>query len=146
MDNNDMKPSTIMLIAGGAVLLISTFLDWYSVDTAIGDFSVNGWETDAFGLLGIFCALIGVVIGGGVAAQQFGNVSLPDRILGFDHNQLHLVLSFAAFLITFGLVFAGDTGIGLWLGVVASAVMTAGAFMDMSAEGGAPSTTPPTQF
>ena len=99
MDNSDIKPSTIMLIAGGAVLLISTFLDWYSLDVDTGgfdfggSFDANAWDTDFFGLLGIFCAIIGLVIAGGVAAQQFGNVSMPDEIFGFSHDQIHLVLS-----------------------------------------------------
>ena len=88
MENSDIKPSTIMLIVGGAVLAISTFLDWVSieVDTGFGSvsFSENAWNTDGFGLLGIFCAVIGLVIAGGVGASQFGNVSMPDRILGFS--------------------------------------------------------------
>ena len=144
MDNSDIKPSTIMLIAGGAVMLISTFLDWVSFGS--GDFSVgaNAWETDGFGLLGIFVALIGVVIGGGVAARQFGNVSMPDKILGFDHNQLHLVLGLSAFLIAFGLQFRDGAAIGVLLAWASAAVIIAAAIMDMKADSG--DTAPPTQF
>ncbi len=145
MDTNDIKPSTIMLIAGGAVLLISTFLDWLSFGS--GNFSVgaSGWNTETNGIQGILVAVIGLAIAGGVAARQFGGVSLPDRILGMDHNQLHLALGFAAFLITFGLQFRSGAAIGVLLGWVASAVIVAAAVMDMKA-GDSASAAPPTQF
>lgn len=146
MENSDIKPSTILLIAGGAVLFISTFLDWFSVDGGefIGDFGANAWDTDFFGLLGIFCAIIGLVIAGGIAAQQFGNVSMPDQILGFNHDQIHFILSGEALLITLGLFFRGDTGIGLILALLASIAMLVGAIMDMRA--GASGGEAPTQF
>jgi hypothetical protein len=133
-----------MLMGGGVVLLISTFLDWFSVSG--GGFSVgaSAWETDAFGLLGIYCALIGLVIGGGMAASTFGNVSLPDQVLGFNHDQIHLILSGFALLITIGFLVRGDAGIGLWLGLLASAVMLAGSIMDI--KGDSAPAAPPAQF
>jgi hypothetical protein len=140
MENSDIKPSTIMLIAGGAVLLLSTFLDWQSE----GGFGANGWDTDFYGFHGIFVAVIGLVIALGVALQQFANVDIPDRILGFDHNQVHLVLGFAAFLITFGNILLESVAIGVHLGWIASAVIIAAAIMDMRA--GATDSAAPTTF
>lgn len=146
MDNSDLKPSTIMLIGGGAVLLLGTFLDWVSVDGGdfIGDFGANAWDTDFFGLLGIVAALIGLVIGGGVAARQFGNVNMPSMPFGFSHEQIHIVLSLFAVIITIGFVIRGDVGIGLWLSTLAAIVMVVGAVME--ANEGAGDATPPTQF
>jgi len=144
MDNSDIKPSTSMLIAGGAVLFLSTLLDWASGND-FGFDGASGWDTDFFGLHGILVAVIGLAIGGGVALNQFGNVSMPDKILGFDHDQLHLALGLAAFCITFGYQFAsGDKGIGILLGWLASAVIMAGAIMDLQGSKG--DATPPTQF
>ena len=143
--DNDLEPSTIMLIAGGAVLFISTFLDWFSIGEGGFSYGANAWEVNAFGFLGIFCAAIGVVVGGGVAASNFGNVSMPDRMLGFNHDQVHLILSSFALLVTVGLLFRGDVGIGLILGLLASGVMVAGSFMAMQpADGNGDA--PPTQF
>ena len=140
--SDGIKPSTIMLIAGGAVMLFSTFLDWRS---KFGS-GINGWEIDAFGLLGIFVALIGLLIAGAVAVSTFtNNVNLPDELLGFTLMQLYASLGATAFLITLGTVFVGDTAIGLWLGVLSSGVVVAGAIMEMQSEptgGGAA----PTQF
>ncbi|NIR41760.1 MAG: hypothetical protein GWN79_27640 [Actinobacteria bacterium] len=140
----NVKPSSWMLMGGGLVLLISTFLDWVSVSAGGFDFGENAWDTDFFGLLGIICALIGLLVGGGVAAQTFGKVNMPDRVLGFTHDQIHLILGCEAFVITFGLVFRGDVGIGLWLGLVSAVVITAGAYMDLKAD--APESAAPTQF
>jgi hypothetical protein len=136
MDN--LKTTQIMAMIGGAVLLLSTFLAWF--DPGFG--SANGWETELWGLQGIFVALIGLAIGGGVAAQAFGGVTLPDRIVGLDHGQLHLALGLSAFLITFGRQFGSSPGIGILLGWVAAAVIIASAVMDMRAE----PASPPTQF
>ena len=135
--DNGIKPSTIMLIGGGAVLLISTFLDWFGS----GSFGENGWETRGAGLLGIFLAAIGVVVAVGVALTTFGDVSLPDAVVGLSRNQVYLALSFAAFLITFGLQFADFTKFGITLGWIAAAVMTVGAVMEEQADtSGGPTT------
>jgi len=132
-----------MLLAGGAVLFISTFLDWLSV----GPFSQSGWSTDAYGLTGIFVAIIGLAVAGGTAATTFANVSLPDEILGFTRDQVYCVLGLSAFLITFGLQFGNSTGIGILIGWLASAAVVAGAFIDMQASGsGSAPAAPPSQF
>ena len=133
--DNGIKPSTIMMIGGGVLLVISSFLDWG------GPFS--GWEFDFFGLHGILVAAIGAAVALGVALTTFGNVSLPDSVLGFSRNQVYLILSFAAFLIMFGLQFRSNTEVGILLGWIAAAVMTAGAYMEEQASG---SGAPPTQF
>ncbi|MDW3220828.1 MAG: hypothetical protein R8F63_19670 [Acidimicrobiales bacterium] len=155
MENNDIKPSTIMLIAGGVVLAISTFLDWAEIgfnidfDDVFGsgspDLGVSGWENDAFGLFGIFVFLIGAAVAGGVAAQQFAGVKMPDKILGFDHNQLHFMLGMIAFVPLFGFFLGGPSEIGVLLGFIASAVIVAAAVMDMRATDGGGGEAP-TQF
>jgi hypothetical protein len=135
-----------MLIAGGAILLISTFLDWRDTFSA-----ESGISTDLTGLQGIFCLLIGGAIAVLVALQTFGSVNLPPRVLGFTWTQLYFMFGLAAFLITFGLQFAEFTAFGVTLGWIASAVIVAGAFMELQAEGkraGAPGggSTPPRPF
>ncbi|MEM9519585.1 MAG: hypothetical protein AAGA37_09715 [Actinomycetota bacterium] len=136
MDN--LKTTQIMALIGGAVLFLATFLPWF--DTPLG--STNAWETEFFGLKGLFVAVIGLAIAGGIGAQAFGGVTLPERIVGLEHPQIHLTLGFGAFLITFGQQFASNPGVGVLLGWIASAVIVASSMMDMRA---APAS-PPTQF
>ncbi|MDG2028527.1 MAG: hypothetical protein P8J50_15575 [Acidimicrobiales bacterium] len=155
MENSDIKPSTIMLIVGGAVLAISTFLDWSEIGFANIDFDsvfssspdlgVTGWENNAWGLFGIFVFIIGVAVAGGVAAQQFGNVSMPDKILSFDHNQLHFMLGMIAFVPLFGFFLGGPSEIGVLIGFIAAAVIVAASVMDMQASDGGDAA-PPTEF
>lgn len=129
MDN--MKPSQLMVIGGGILLFISTFLAWASFGS--GDFSssASGWETSLWGFQGIFVAIIGALIGGAGILKATGNAAnMPDKVLGLDHDQLHLALAFAAFLITFGRQFGDNTGIGIALGWIAAAVIIAGVIME----------------
>ena len=128
-----VKPATIMLIGGGALLFIASILDWTEFSS----------KTDVFGIQWIFT----LIIGGGVAVlvvlSNFANVDLPDNVLGLSMNQIYLMLSFAAFLMMFGLQFGAFREIGVLLGWIAAAVMTAGAVME---EQGSSSSAPPTQF
>jgi len=143
----DIKPSSFMLMGGGAVLLISTFLAWFSVGSGKFGASSSGWSTEYFGLTGIFVAIIGLAVAVAVALTTFTEVELPSDILGFSREQVYCVLGLAAFLITFGLQFGSTTGIGILLGWIASAVVVAGAYIEMQAAGsGAAPATPPSQF
>ena len=118
----------------------STMLDWQSS----GSFGVNGWDTDFYGLHGIIVALIAADIAITTALKQFTDVNLPDQILGFTTDQLALVLGFTAFLITFGNIVLEEVAIGVHLGWIASAVIVAGAIMQLR-EGDAADAAP-TQF
>jgi len=144
----DIKPSTIMLIAGGAVLFISTFLAWFSIGSGSFGASSSGWSTESYGLTGIFVAVIGLAIAIAAALTAFTEVEIPSDILGFTREQVYCMLGLAAFLITFGLQFGSATGIGILLGWIASAVVVAGAYIEMQASGaaGAAPAAPPSQF
>ena len=145
--NQNIKPSTIMMIAGGGVLFISTFLAWFSVGSGGFSSSASGWSTESYGLTGIFVAIIGLAVGVGAALTTFTEVEIPGNILGFTREQVYCMLGLAAFLITFGLQFGSATGIGILLGWIASAVVVAGAYMEMQASGsGSTPPAPPSQF
>lgn len=135
MDN--MKPSQLALIGGGALVLVSTFLDWFSVGEAGFSFGYSGWETGSFGLLGIFVAAIGAIIALGGILTATGNAdNIPDSILGFTHDQLHLALGLAAFIPTFGLQFSSGAALGITLGWIGAAAIIVGALMDLGVIGG----------
>lgn len=139
--DTQIKPSTIMLIAGGGLLFISTFLPW----TDVAGSSDSGLSTDLLGIQGLFCLLIGGAVAVLVALKTFAGVSLPDRILGFSWNQLFMAFGLGAFLIAFGRQFGEFTGIGVLLAWIAAAVIVAGAYMEEAGVGSGGSA-PPTQF
>jgi hypothetical protein len=148
MDKN-LRPGILAMMIGGLVLLIGVFLPWISIDTPFGDVTESGFSTDGGpGFLGIFAFLIALAVGGVVALKTFANVALPDQVLGFSWNQIWLMLSLSATLITVGrLLGAEGTGIGLVLSAIASIAMLVGAFLETKA--GAATTTssaPPTAF
>lgn len=132
---NGIKPGTIMLIAGGAVVFLASLLDWTEFNS----------KTEVFGIQWLFTLIIGGGIAVLVALASFTNVTIPEKVFGFDLNQLFLTMSFAAFLIFFGAQFGEFREVGVLLGWIGAAVMCAGAFMEMQSETtGGPA--PPTQF
>ena len=133
-----------MLLAGGAVLFLTSFLDWYSIDTAFGSASANAWDTDAFGLLGILVALMGLAVAITVGLATFAGTKLPTDILGFSWNTIYVMFGFACSVVTVGFLFRGEVGIGLILGLIGALVMLAGAFMESQAT--ARPAGPPTAF
>jgi hypothetical protein len=147
--NANLKPGAIAQMAGGLILLIGVFLPWVSIDAFGEDFTKSGFSMDGGpGLLGIFCFLIALAVGGLVAVKTFANVNLPDQVLGFDWPQIWLMLSLSATLITVGRWIGADsTGIGLILSSLASIAMLVGSFLELKAGAGAPrSSAPPTPF
>lgn len=138
---NNPTPGKIMLMVGGAVLFIASFLKWR--DTFVSE---GGLSTDLTGLQGIWCLLIGGAIAILVALQTFAGTNLPARVLGFTWNQLYLTFGIAAFLITFGLQFAESVAFGVTLGWIASAVVVAGAFMELQGESRPSSSSMTSQF
>lgn len=133
---DDLKPSAIALLAGGALLFISTFLKWR------GDQS--GISLDAAGLQGLICLVIGAGVVILVAMANFGGKTTNLSVAGLSTSEVFLTLGITAFLITFGLQLADSVKFGVFLGWVGAAAIIVGAFMESRAEPSA--STPPTPF
>lgn len=129
---NQLRPGAIAMMAGGAVLLIGSFLDWQSFGSGSFSISANAWDR---GLLGFFLLLISAVAIGVAAVDAFApQVNLPEDILGFSKVQLVLVLGFAAFVVSFGLLFLAEGfKIGSILATLGSGAVVAGAIMEAGA-------------
>ncbi len=134
---NNLRPGAIALLGGGLLLFISTFLDWRT--------NTSGIDTDFTGLQGLFCLIIGGGIVALVGLTNFGNVNLPDKVVGLTWNQLYLADGVAAFLITFSLQFADFTEFGLVLAWIGAAAIVVGAVLEDRA-GPASASSPPTPF
>ncbi len=129
-----------MLLAGGAVVFLASFLHWFGA----GSFGYNAWETNAFGFVGIFVAIMGLATAVTVGLTTFAGTKLPADILGFTWNQIYVTFSFACTIVTLGYLFAGNVKFGLILALIGSASMLAGAFMESQAT--AKPAGPPTAF
>ena len=91
--NTKLSPANIVILAAGSVMLIGSFLDFY---TYRREASSNAWSGgDGFGIFGIATVVVlcGVVMAGQVGIASFaGGVSLPDQVLGLSWDQIHLAL------------------------------------------------------
>jgi hypothetical protein len=139
MNNSKLTPAGIVILASGAVMLVASFLDFWSK----GSFGENAWSGDLFFPVTIIPVLCGVVMAVHVALTAFGSTNLPPRVAGFRWNQIHLALGFQAaimmiaFLLQdrsialgFGLGSVSvDLGAGYWLMLLSGLGLAVGAVM-----------------
>ena len=123
--NSKLTPGQIVIVAGGAVALIGSFLA--GVD--VSGFTANAWDDNLFPTY-TWPAIFGVAMAAIVLLTTFANVSLPARPLGFTWEQIFLVLGAFAALITFSFLIAGEEfGIGFFLSFLAAIGLLVGAVM-----------------
>src|SRR4051794_15794843 len=122
-------PAEIVIMAGGGVVLIFSFLAFYSAP--FGDASLNAWDTGLFPVatLTVLFAVAAAVL---VALGVFG-VNVPDKIASFSRTQILLVcgafatLQSLAYLLVDHL--SADLGVGFWLMLLGSIAVLVGAIM-----------------
>jgi hypothetical protein len=128
-----LSPADIVIIAGGAVMLIGSFLPFYSY----ASISFSAWSgAHSFGLFGIstVAVICGVVMAGQIAISDFaGSVTLPSAVLGLTWDQVHLALGFQAAILMLAFLARNSAGasrgIGFWLMLLAGITLLAGAVM-----------------
>ncbi len=117
----------IVILAGGAVALLASFLPWYT----LGDDSASAWSSGLFPLATIV-PILGTVMAVQVVLDRLSGANLPRRLGDFTWEQVHLVAAVAAavqvlcFLV---LDRVGDLGVGFYLEMLAVAALVAGAVM-----------------
>lgn len=122
------------VLGGGAVVLVASFLTWFSVDVAsVISVSRNGWNNGFLGWLGVLSAIVAAGI---VAARVFG-VDLPKVALGWRTIVLALA-GLGALCIVLKLLFGFNgwsRGIGLFLAVIGAIVQVVFAYFAFAASG-----------
>jgi hypothetical protein len=139
MQNSKLSPANLVILIAGAVILIASFLAFYKLDVpsglGIGDQTYNAWSGSPSALLGnaTLPAIFGVIMALQVALTAFANVNLPDRVLGFTWNQIHLALGFQATIMMLAFLVRDngllDFGIGFFLMLLAAVALLVGAVM-----------------
>jgi hypothetical protein len=126
------QPAEIVVMAGGGVTLIFSFLAFYS--SQYSDESVNAWDSRLFPVATLI-AVFAFAAGGLVALRWLG-VSIPTSIAGFTWKQLVLVGGFFATVLSVAylIVDAGggvDKGVGFWFMLIGSIATLVGAILLM---------------
>jgi hypothetical protein len=147
VNRRKLTPPNIVILAGGAVMLIGSFMAFY--EYKIGGVSAgtaNAWDHGLF-MITTLPALLGAFMALQVALQAFSNIDMPPRLLGLTWDQVHVVLSFQATLLLLAhllrarLSFAGlqqTFGVGFWLMLLASIALVVAALMRVASTGRRP--------
>ena len=139
MNQTKLSPANIVILAGGAVMLIGSFLSFYT----FGPFSSSAWGgASGFGVFGIATVVVlcGIVMAAQVGLTAFASgVTLPDKLLGLTWDQVHLALGFqAAFeMLAFLIRSKGGLsfGIGFWFMLLSGIALLVGAIMRVTGAG-----------
>ncbi len=146
MDKPKLTPPGIVILAGGAVMLIGSFLPFYKFSLLGSSRSWSSWSSSTNLLLFPLTTLIvlfGVLMAVQVAVATFApSTNLPDRPLGFTWDQIHLVLAFQAAIMMLAYLIRDkgglDLGAGFWLMLLAAIALVVGAIMRTRDQAGAP--------
>lgn len=140
--NSTPRPHQIITIVSGLVMFIFSFFAWYKVSRPGFSRSTNAWSK-GFVPLATFVPVFGLLAAGVMAAAAFGNVRLPEPVIGFTWRQIHFILAFTALVIAVGFLLVdtggADKSFGLWLCLIGSIGLMVGAVMALL-EGGNTST------
>jgi len=134
---NTMSNGEKLIAGGGVVLLVASFLPWYSIDLGgLATFSRNGWQSPG-ALWSLLAVIIGVIMAAAVLAPKFGNVSLPD-LGSITWPQAHLGLGGLAVVLLI-IKFINESSylsFGFYLGFLAAIALAAGGYLYFTEHGG----------
>jgi hypothetical protein len=137
MDVSKFKTSDWLMVGGGAVFLIAGFLPWFS----LGGFGTqNAFNFFFTGTLP-WLLLVAVGVLAFLAAADIFKLpdNLPAPVIFLGAAAVSTLLVLLRLIIGFrpgGFGVSLDRGIGLFLGLIAAIVATAGAYLNFSASGG----------
>jgi hypothetical protein len=118
--------SELIIMIAGAVMLVASFLKFAQVDIK----SANAWGQYLFPIATLL-PLYGVIMAAEIALTKFANVKLPERLVGFTWEQVHLVLGLLAGFMAIGWLITDirGKGIGYWLEVLGGIALAVGGVM-----------------
>jgi hypothetical protein len=125
MDFSKLSMGVKLALVGGVILVVNLFLPWYSIDLGIVSASLNAFDAEFFAWGGSLIAIAGAVV---LLLKSMGTKTVNAG--QFKTEQLALILGGIGFiLIVLRFVTESEfAGFGLYLGIIASALVTYGAF------------------
>jgi hypothetical protein len=115
-------PGEITIMVAGALMLIFSFLHFAGNRSA--------WQKPFFPIATLL-PLYGLVMGLQIVLTKFASVKLPDAVVGFTWEQIHLALGAMAALMAIGWLFTdyGDKQIGMWIEILGAIALVVGAVL-----------------
>jgi len=119
-DRQAPTPGEITIMAAGGFMLLASLLHFVG--------SSNAWGQGAFPLATLL-PLYGLAMAVQIAVAKYAPIDLPDAVLGFTWEQLHLAVGAMAALMGIGwlLTNTGGKEIGQWFLILGSIALVAGA-------------------
>lgn len=141
---NDVSPGKLTLLIGAAVTFIFSWLPWYSISGFGSNFSRNAWQSGTFPMA-TWAPVLALVVGFIVAAETFKFLELPEKVWEFTLDQIVLILSIFALLVTISYLIVdkggASMGFGLIVCFIGTVAMVAGYFLDKAGVGVNPNAT-----
>ena len=138
---NTLSTPEKAVAGGGVLLLVASFLDWWSFSEAGFDFGESAWG-DPGSIWGILLVFVGIALAGIILATKLGGMVMPQLPQGVTNGTLFgggaalavvLLLLKAWRIMAFP---AGGFGLGFFIGVIAVAAIAYGGYMIYTAEKG----------
>ena len=128
------SPANIVIIAAGVFMLIASFFSFYEFSVLGTSADFTAWSSDLFFPVSIIPVVFGVVMAAHAALSTFApQVKMPEKLFGFDWNQVHLALGAQAAIMMLAFLIQDrdplDIGAGFWLMLLASIALAVGAVM-----------------
>ena len=121
-DRQSPTPGEIVIMAAGGVMIIFSFLHFAADRSA--------WGSGLFPIATLL-PLYGLVMALQIALTKFAGVKLPDSVVGFTWEQVHLALGAMAALMAIGFLVTdlGDKQIGEWFEILGGIALVVGAVL-----------------
>ncbi len=136
----EMSIGEKVILAAAVVLLVDSFLPWYSVDLgAFGSYSKNGWGAPDSGF-SVLAILIGVAMAALVVLHRFEVVKLPEKAGPLAWGAVQAIAGGIAFLLV-AAKWLGNTdytSIGLYVGLLSTVGLAAGGVLMAKEQGAIP--------
>ena len=129
---NQLSLSEKLIAGGGLLMLIASFLPWYSIDFGIegfGSVSRNGWESPG-AIWSMLAVLLGIAMVVAALGPKFAGITLPD-LGGVTWGQVMLGAGalIALFIILKLINESSYLDFGFFLGIIAAAALAAGGYL-----------------
>jgi hypothetical protein len=136
VDSKKVTPAEIVILAAGVVTFVFSFLPFYKAASVAGitvsRASVSAWGKGLFPVATLI-PIFGIVMAAQIAVTKWTSVRLPEHVLGFTWEQIHVALGlFAALLAICYLIvdrFGADFGFGFFLVLIGAIGLAVGAIM-----------------